>query len=165
MKPPATDRLTLTATLMSMKPSSEAAGHSRATGRILVVDDEPYVLAVALAMLESQGFHAVGCASGEEALNLLGQPCSESESFRVLVLDITLPGGMSGFDVLEVVKVSDPDLRVIACSGFFQEDARDLCQALGFVDILPKPYPIENLCAVVRRYLTRERSASSAVPS
>ncbi|MES2595430.1 MAG: response regulator [Verrucomicrobiota bacterium] len=148
-----------------MSSSSDVSGHSRASGRVLVVDDEPHVLAVALAMLESQGFHAVGCASGEEALNLLGQPGPDSERFRVLVLDITLPGGMSGFDVLEVVQVSDPDLRVIACSGFFQDDARDLCQALGFVDILPKPYPLENLCASVRRCLVRDRSTSPVVAS
>lgn len=150
---------------MSMKPSSEASAHSRAAGRILVVDDEPHVLAVAVAILESQGFRAVGCPSGEEALQILAQPCPDAERFRVLVLDITLPGGMSGFDVLEIVKVSDPDLRVIACSGFFQGDARDLCQALGFVDILTKPYPIESLCAVVRRCLMRDRSPSSAVSS
>lgn len=150
---------------MSTHSLSDAVGLSRTSGRILVVDDEPHVLAVAMAMLESQGFHVVGCASGEEALRLLGLPCAESERFKVLVLDITLPGGMSGFDVLEVVQVSDPDLRVIACSGFFQEDARDLCQAIGFVDILQKPYPLENLCAIVRRCLVRERSASAAVAS
>jgi DNA-binding NtrC family response regulator len=150
---------------MSMNLSSDAAGHSRAQGRILVVDDEPHVLAVALAMLESQGFHAVGCRSGEEALVLLAQHCPEADRFRVMVLDLTLPGGMSGFDVLEVVQVRDPELRVIACSGFFQQDARDLCQVIGFVDILPKPFPLENLCALVRRCLVRERGTSTATAS
>lgn len=150
---------------MPPNSSSDAGALPRGSGRVLVVDDEPHVLAVALAMLDSQGIQAAGCASGEEALELLGQPTAAGERFQVLVLDITLPGGMSGFDVLEIVQVRDPDLRVVACSGFFQEDARELCQAIGFVDILQKPYPIENLCAVVRRCLTRDRSASPAVSS
>lgn len=150
---------------MPPSSSSDSAAFSRVPGRVLVVDDEPHVLAVALAMLESQGLPATGCSSGEEALELLGRSGAADERFQVLVLDITLPGGMSGFDVLEIVQERDPELRVIACSGFFQEDARDLCQAIGFVDILQKPYPIENLCAVVRRCLVRDRSASTAVSS
>ncbi len=141
---------------------TDSSAGSRSGTRILVVDDEPHVLAVAVAILESQGFAVTGCQSGEAALQELRAATASGARYGVMVLDLTLPGGMSGFDVLERVQESDPNLAVIACSGYFQEDARELCQAIGFVDILQKPYPLESLCAVVRRSLARERNPALA---
>jgi len=136
---------------------------SRATtGQVLVVDDEPHVLTMACTMLESQGFKVKGCHSGEAALVLMESAMQQEDRFDVMVLDLTLPGGMSGFDALEFVLRLDPDISVIACSGYFQEDARDLCQAIGFSDILQKPYSIEALCAIVRRCLTRDKTPAYA---
>lgn len=145
---------------MSYDSLSEPSGSSRAVGSILVVDDEPHVRAVATTILESQGFQVVGCDSGEAALELISQGAAEGRRYPVMVLDLTLPGGMSGFDVLEAVQNLDSSIQVIACSGYFQEDARDLCQAIGFSDILQKPYPLEGLCAIVRRCLSRERQSA-----
>ena len=59
---------------------------------------------------------------------------------------------------MESLQKLDPDISVIACSGYFQEDARDLCQAIGFTDVLQKPYTLENLVATVRRGLARDRA-------
>ncbi|MCB1212522.1 MAG: hypothetical protein KDK97_24570, partial [Verrucomicrobiales bacterium] len=42
---------------------------------------------------------------------------------------------------------------VIACSGYFQEDARDLCRAIGFAEILSKPFSPDVLGSVMRRAL------------
>jgi len=147
---------------MNSSSNPETGNLSRASGRILVVDDERHVLAVAKAILESHGFNVQVCLSGEAALEVINQCAGTPNHFSVMVLDLTLPGGMSGFEVLEAVQSLDPELRVIACSGYFQEDARDLCQAIGFMDILQKPYPLEDLCAIVRRCLVRERQPNLA---
>ena len=117
---------------------------------------------MACAMLESQGFRAKGCHSGEAALVLLESALQQQDRFEVVVLDLTLPGGMSGFDALEAMRHLDEQIAVIACSGYFQEDARDLCQAIGFADILQKPYSIEALCAIVRRSLVRDKTSAYA---
>jgi CheY-like chemotaxis protein len=145
-----------------MNPNShtDTSQPVRAGGRILVVDDEYHVLAVAKAILESHGFCVHGCSSGEEAIEAIRDCDSTGNQFSVVVLDLTLPGGMSGFEVLETIQSLDPDIHVIACSGYFQEDARDLCQAIGFTDILQKPYALEDLCATVRRCLVKERQPS-----
>jgi CheY-like chemotaxis protein len=147
---------------MNSSPIQETGSLARPSGRILVVDDESHVLAVAKAILESQGFNVQGCSTGEEALEVINSCAGAPNRFNVMVLDLTLPGGMSGFEVLEAVQSIDSDLRIIACSGYFQEDARDLCQAIGFADILQKPYPLEDLCAIVRRCLVRERQPNLA---
>lgn len=131
-------------------------------GRVLVVDDEPHVLAVAKAILDSHGFDVTITDSGEMALHILKDAQYHGRRFVVVVLDLTMPGGMSGFEVLEAIQQIDPDLAVIACSGYFQEDARDLCQAIGFTDVLQKPYTLDHLCSTVRRAQHREKNPQNS---
>jgi len=140
---------------------SNGMQNARAFERVLIVDDEPHVLAVARMMLESQGFVVVGSETGAGALQLLAESIEKQQRFGVVVLDLTMPGDLSGFEVLEQIQEIAPDLPVIACSGYFQEDARELCRGIGFVDVLQKPYALEHLCATVRRHLVRDRSPSS----
>ena len=135
------------------------ANLAQRTGRILVVDDEPHVLAVAKAILDAHGFDVTISDSGDHALTLLKEAVECDQRFALVVLDLTMPGGMSGFDVMELIQQADPLVAVLACSGYFQEDARGLCQAIGFADVLQKPYTLDNLINTVRRCLTRQASA------
>lgn len=137
---------------------------SRAIMRVLVIDDEPHVLAVGKAMLEAHGFEAVMAHSGEEALELVRVGVEEGRRFTSAILDLTMPGGASGFEVLEWLRACDPQLPVIACSGYFQEDVRDLCQAIGFVDVLPKPFTLESLSLAVRRAMVQDTADSASTP-
>lgn len=144
--------------------SSIQSTNPRVNGRVLVVDDEPHVLSVARAILESQNFDVSVCESGEAAIEQVRQALYEDRRFSVIILDLTMPGGMSGFDVMEAIYSTDPEVAIIACSGYFQEDARSLCQAIGFADVLQKPYAMEHLCTTVRRYLVRERNTTPSMP-
>ncbi|MBB5031745.1 response regulator [Prosthecobacter vanneervenii] len=135
---------------------------SRAVARVLIVDDEPHVLAVGKAVLESHGFETVACRSGEEALELVRTGLEDGQRFSVAILDLTMPGGASGFEVLEWLRACDPRLPVIACSGYFQEDVKDLCQAIGFVDVLHKPFNLESLGLAVRRAMVQEPEAAES---
>lgn len=123
----------------------------RATARVLIVDDEPHVLAVGKAVLEAHGFDVTPAHSGEQALEMVRLALQGGNRFTAVILDLTMPGGASGFETLEWLRACDPALPVIACSGYFQEDVRELCQAIGFVDVLHKPFNIETLGLSVRR--------------
>jgi CheY-like chemotaxis protein len=129
---------------------------------VLLIDDEPHVLAVGKAVLEAHGFEAVATRSGEEALELLRAALEEGQRFTAAILDLTMPGGASGFEVLEWLRACDPRMPVIACSGYFQEDVKDLCQAIGFVDVLHKPFNLESLCLAVRRAMVQEADAAES---
>lgn len=111
--------------------------------------------------MESQNFDVTICENGDCAIEHVREGCVSGNRFGVIILDLTMPGGKSGFEVLEGILAVDHEAAVIACSGYFQDDARDLCQAIGFADILNKPYALEHLCATVRRHFTRDRSANS----
>jgi len=137
---------------------STSSNTHRSHGRILVVDDEPQMLAVAKAILNAHGMEVEVSDTGSQALGMVAQNMQTQNRFATVVLDLTMPGDMSGFETLEELKKLDPDLSVIACSGYFQEDARDLCMAIGFTDVLQKPYTLEHLVATVRRGVARDRA-------
>jgi CheY-like chemotaxis protein len=75
----------------------------------------------------------------------------QQNCYSATLLDLTMPGGPSGFETLEVLRSIAPQMPVIACSGYFQDDARELCQAIGFYDIISKPYNFDVLGGCVRR--------------
>lgn len=134
---------------------------TRATVRVLIVDDEPHVLAVGKAVLEAHCFETLAARSGEEALEIVRRGLEVGERVTVAILDLTMPGGASGFEVLEWLRACDPVLPVIACSGYFQEDVRELCQAIGFIDVLHKPFNLETLGVSVRRAMAQGNEAAA----
>jgi len=60
---------------------------------------------------------------------------------------------MSGFETMEALSQIDPGIRVIACSGFFQDGALELCRSIGFTNILAKPYTPDSLLGIIRKTL------------
>jgi CheY-like chemotaxis protein len=128
----------------------------RVNARILVIDDELDVLSLAKTMLSSQGFDVVTSESGDQGVTMLLNSVHNEHPINAVVLDLTMPGGLSGFDVLEQMLAISPYLPVIACSAYFQDDARELCQSIGFADVLQKPYALEHLCDTIRRHLKRD---------
>lgn len=122
-------------------------------GTLLVVDDEPSVLAIAAAILNTIGVTPIKARTGEEAVAAVQSEVSQGRKIALVVQDLTMPGGMSGFETMEALRDIDPDIRVIACSGFFQDGALELCRSIGFTNILAKPYTPDSLLGIIRRTL------------
>lgn len=122
-------------------------------GTLLVVDDEPSVLAIAAAILNTIGVTPLKARNGEEAVEAMQSEVSAGRKVALVVQDLTMPGGMSGFETMEALRDIDPDIRVIACSGFFQDGALELCRSIGFTNILAKPYTPDSLLGIIRRTL------------
>lgn len=117
----------------------------------MVVDDEPSVLAIAAAILNTIDVSPLKARNGEEALDIARNLASQGQEISIAILDLTMPGGMSGFETLEALRDIHPGVRVIACSGFFEEGALELCQSIGFSNILAKPYTPDSLLGMIRR--------------
>lgn len=87
---------------------------------VLVVDDDPDVLAAACNLLEAEGHDVLRVASAREALTLL--EAHRDLDIDVLVTDIILPGHMDGFTLAETAKRRRPGLRVIYMSGYLKNE-------------------------------------------
>jgi two-component system cell cycle sensor histidine kinase/response regulator CckA len=77
--------------------------------------------------------------------------------FDVVILDLTLPGGMGGLAVLSRLRVINPEVRAIASSGYSGDPVMADPGAHGFAARLIKPYTIAELSEIVARVL-RQRN-------
>jgi two-component system phosphate regulon response regulator PhoB len=130
-----------------------------ATGdRVLVVDDEPDIVALVAYHLAKAGYRVSTASSGTEAL-----AAAREERPALIVLDLMLPG-MSGFDVLEQLRAHDATrgVGVLMLTARREEPDRIRGLTLGADDYLTKPFSPQELVLRVAAIL-RRLAASGAV--
>ena len=125
----------------------------KGAGRILVMDDEPFLRAALVRMLTSLGYKAESTTNGEEALARYREAMCEGRRFDAVIMDLTIPGGRGGAEVVRDLLVLDPDARAIASSGYSTDSTMAEYQHHGFVGRLPKPYGIQEVGQVLARIL------------
>lgn len=126
-----------------------------ATVRILVVDDEVGMRALSCAIVQSMGYEAIAVNTGEEAIAAYRQMMGRNEPIAAVIMDLALPGGMSGLETTDHLRAIDPQVAVIASSGYLQQNARAAAIERGFAGILPKPYTPERLTTELRWVINR----------
>jgi CheY-like chemotaxis protein len=115
------------------------------TGRVLVVEDQQGVARATIALLRQLGYECLHANNGEEALDLYREHFDTEEPVDLVLLDMTLPGGLSGAEVASELRRFDRNSRIIATSGYF-EQGTSLSSASDFAAVLPKPYSMSDLC-------------------
>jgi len=126
--------------------------------RILVVDDEPDIVALVVYHLAKDGYRVSSASSGHEALATARQ-----ERPSLIVLDLMLPG-LSGFEVLEQLR-ADPStagIAVLMLTARREEPDRIKGLSLGADDYLTKPFSPQELVLRVRAILRRSAAAPSS---
>jgi putative nucleotidyltransferase with HDIG domain len=123
-----------------------------ASGRILVVDDEPYIRAVIATMLEKSNYLPVIAASGQEALEHLEQDAP----YDVVLSDIMM-NGMDGIGLLEKLREVHPDTPMIMVTAMHDVSIAISAMRKGAYDYLLKPFAKEQLLATVGRALDYRR--------
>lgn len=119
--------------------------------RLLVVDDEPLVLATAKSLLESMGHFVESASSGSEALAKL----QESHDFDAALLDMTMPG-MTGVEVCLAIQSSWPQIGVVICTGYANDTRRAFEeQGRPIPPIVSKPYRVEEIQFVLAQWTSR----------
>lgn len=125
--------------------------------RILVMDDEPMVRRVCRTLISNLGHEVETAADGAAALSLFGEAAAGGRPFDLVVLDLTVPGGMGGLATLEALKAEDPSVKAIVSSGYSNDSTIANFRAHGFAAVLAKPYTIETLERTLAEVLARPR--------
>lgn len=125
-----------------------------ASGKILVVEDEPGVARSTVGMLRQLGYESLHARTGQEAISLYREHLDTEEPVDAVLLDMTLPGGLSGLDVARELRRLDPAVRLVATSGYFEDGGERLPTMDGFEAILPKPYGRDSLSEAIERAAT-----------
>lgn len=129
----------------SAKPAetvmSRDEGILQGSGCVLVVDDEPVVLAISSRMLKKVGYTVIEADGGREALRLYRK---YEKDIDLVLLDMIMPD-MGGGEVFNRLKDINPKVRVILATGYSLEgQAGELVQG-GCCGVLQKPFTLEQL--------------------
>ncbi|HEX8372521.1 MAG TPA: ATP-binding protein [Chthoniobacterales bacterium] len=120
--------------------------------KILIVEDEPALLALASNVLESYGYEIMTAETGEEAIEKWK---SVDGNIDLLLTDVVIPGGIGGSDLARQFRKEKPQLKIIYTSGFNKETLSADEKVEEGVNFLPKPYLSAALAQVVRTQLDR----------
>jgi CheY-like chemotaxis protein len=108
----------------------------RGDGVVLVVDDQSSVRNLARTVLEQAGLRVLTAADGQEAVMVFTEHASE---IHAVLLDLSMPG-MDGGEVFMHITQLVPDIRVVLCSGFNEQDVNTKLGGRKPAGFLRKPY-------------------------
>jgi len=120
-------------------------------GKILVMDDEDAIQVMADGMLQEMGYEVRVAANGEQAIEMYGDALQAGEPFEVVIMDLTIPGGMGGKEAVKELRQLDPALKAIVSSGYSNDPIMSNFREYGFDAALAKPYGASELSAAIQK--------------
>ena len=87
-------------------------------GRILVMDDDEVIREIAGSILTYLGYEVSFASDGEEVLEMYKDAYDRGEGYNLVILYLTIPGGMGAEDAIKKLKEIDPDIKAIVTSGY-----------------------------------------------
>jgi two-component system response regulator AtoC len=121
------------------------------SAKVLVVDDDPEIVAVLSELLKKEGHQVTPCAAGGAAI-----AAGNEERFDVVLADIRLPD-MDGLSVLRAFQEASADTAVIVMTAFGTVETAIQAIKAGAYDYIPKPFKLDEVRIVVQRALERKR--------
>jgi DNA-binding NtrC family response regulator len=125
-----------------------------ATLPVLLIEDEPSIMALVSATLERNGYQVVCIESGAEALRLL-----EKGQYLGVVSDMRTPGGVDGAQVHSWISTNRPDLieKVVIITGdYANEETVTTLRKIGAL-YLEKPFRVQDLISAVEKTMGKAR--------
>jgi two-component system, cell cycle sensor histidine kinase and response regulator CckA len=117
--------------------------------RVLIMDDEETVRLVLKAMLEFLGHQVFLTGNGNEALSLYEQRRRTLEPFDLVIVDLTIPGGMGGKKTMAELQKIDGQARAIVSSGYSNDPVMATYRQYGFAAAVVKPYVLSELTEAI----------------
>lgn len=124
------------------------------TGHILVMDDEEMILDLSKDMLEDFGFTVDTALDGNEAVDKYITADKTGDPFDVVVMDLTIVGGMGGKDAVKQLLDYDPLVKVIVSSGYSNDPTMAEYRKYGFMGMVKKPYQMDELRKEISKLIT-----------
>lgn len=113
-------------------------------GRILVMDDEELVRKVAKNMLEYLGCQVLTAEDGVEAIAVYCDAAKGGSPIDMVIMDLTIPGGMGGEEAVKELLRIDPQAKVVVVSGYANDPIMANYRQYGFSDAVSKPFQVDD---------------------
>jgi len=129
------------------------ATRAKFAGRVLFMDDEETIRQMATLLLKRLGFEVECAEEGAEAVEKFRAAHAAGRPFTVVVMDLTVPGGMGGREAIGQLRAIDPQVKAIVSSGYSSDPVLANFRAHGFCSVVAKPYRIEDFTRALREAL------------
>lgn len=123
------------------------------SGRILLLDDDELILEVVSDILASIGYEVVGTLDGAETCKKYIQAHNDGVPFDVVVMDVTIPGGMGGKEAIAKIQAFDSHVQAIVSSGYANDPIMANYRDYGFVSALVKPYDVSTIGVAIKKVM------------
>lgn len=141
----------------SSRPVEDREGQSdmavRGAGRILIMDDDESIRMVAGIGLSELGYEVSFANDGAQALEMY-KSAMGAAPFDVVIMDLTVPGGMGGREAIAQLRQIDPHVVAIVSSGYSNDPVLANYEEFGFKGFVPKPFRIQKLSQVIGEVLS-----------
>lgn len=134
-----------------------AAGSNKEKMRILVMDDEEAIRNLTQRMLKLVGYDVDVTAHGEETLETYRRAAASGRAFDAVILDLTIHKGMGGAETASELLKIDADAAIVVSSGYTNDPATMKLKETGAVAVIPKPYQLQEMVAVLEKTISRRR--------
>jgi nitrogen-specific signal transduction histidine kinase/CheY-like chemotaxis protein len=139
-------------------PKSPTGQLHRGRGRILVMDDDAGVRQVAGKILTHLGYEADFAVDGAEAIEKYQGARKARQPFDLVIMDLTIPGGMGGKEAFETLRQIEPGTRAIVSSGYADDPIMTHYRKYGFSGVIKKPYKVDSFSHVLHEVLGQEEA-------
>ncbi|WP_371806563.1 PAS domain S-box protein [Candidatus Lokiarchaeum ossiferum] len=122
-------------------------------GKVIIMDDDPMILKILSKILTKFGLSVDIAYDGEELLRKYTNLIENHGKYRLVIMDLTIPGGIGGKETISELKKIDPDVIAIVSSGYSNDPILANYKKFGFSQVLNKPYTIESIKHVLSEFL------------
>lgn len=130
-------------------------------GHLLILDDQENVRLLLGRILSFMNCQCEYAENADECLQKFRQAEKEGKPFDLLFLDLTLPDGIGGKEVLDILKKESPDVRAVAASGYCDDPILSNPAAYGFAAKLLKPFRLKEVNRVMYHLMgTRQQNGT-----
>lgn len=129
----------------------------KGSGRVLVVDDEEAIRMLVDFTLSRLGYEVVAAETALRGIELYREELERGQRFDLVILDLTLPGGMGGKDALKKLIEIDPMVTAVVSSGYATDATMSRYEDYGFRGVIAKPYEAAELSRKVHAVIEASR--------
>lgn len=135
------------------------SGVPQGSGRVLLMDDEEIIHTSVGIMLETMGYEVEKVFDGEAAIQAYRAALEMKSPYDLVIMDLTIPGGMGGREAVGKLLALDSRARVLVSSGYANDPVMANYAAYGFVGKIAKPVVVTVLAETMRKVL-QERAGN-----
>ena len=146
---------------ISHDEETESPGYHKGTGTILVMDDEELVREAITDLVALFGYDSIRTSDGDEAVGVFTADKDGRHDIVAIILDLTIPNGKGGKEIIAQLRRMDPDIPIFVASGYADDPVVAQPGEYGFTASISKPFRKNELSEMLRKKVGNQRGGGA----